>query len=153
MANETPTSELKRLGQEQDKTRRDEVFGGLSAAERAEYDVKRVRIHALEREIQASAAAEEISKSAKADNGSSGTNGRKQIILRVRLASPTAAAKRISLTTLLHLQRDAASTKPTNQSKWIADGVLLPMSCRGSSRILKTVSGTGPMLLPVFASG
>src|SRR6516164_1683405 len=67
MAKETPSSELKRLRNEQDKTRRDEVFGGLSQKEWAEYYVKSDRIHQLESEIRASAAADEISKSARAN--------------------------------------------------------------------------------------
>jgi hypothetical protein len=37
MAQERPESELARLRKEQDQTRHDEVFGGLSLAERTEY--------------------------------------------------------------------------------------------------------------------
>jgi hypothetical protein len=43
-----PKSELARLRTEQYKTRQDEVFGGLSHAERAEYDSRKERIHDLE---------------------------------------------------------------------------------------------------------
>ena len=67
MAREKHESELKRLRTEQSKTRQDEVFGGLSPAELAEYNRKSERIHELESEIQASAVAEEISRSAKAE--------------------------------------------------------------------------------------
>lgn len=49
MRNETLKSELLRLREEQSKTRQDEVFGGLSAAERSAYDIKADRIHKLER--------------------------------------------------------------------------------------------------------
>ncbi|MCU1304318.1 MAG: hypothetical protein JWQ87_4602 [Candidatus Sulfotelmatobacter sp.] len=41
-------SELTRLIGDQDKARNDQVFGGLSPAERAEYDRKAERIHDLE---------------------------------------------------------------------------------------------------------
>jgi hypothetical protein len=58
VAKEKPESELRRLRTEQGKTRRDEVFGGLSRAERAEYDKKAERIRRLEGEIQESAIAE-----------------------------------------------------------------------------------------------
>jgi len=49
VAKEQPESELKRLRNEQSKARQDEVFGGLSHAERAEYNGKAERIHELER--------------------------------------------------------------------------------------------------------
>ena len=49
MKNETPESELTRLRWEQRETRRDEVFGGLSAAEQSAYEIKADRIHELER--------------------------------------------------------------------------------------------------------
>jgi hypothetical protein len=55
MAMEKPEAELKRLRIEQYKTLRDEVFGGLTLAEQAEYNRKSDQIHELEREIQASA--------------------------------------------------------------------------------------------------
>jgi len=67
MAKEKSECELKRLRTEQNKTRQDEVFGGLSPAERAEYEGKSERIHELESEIQASAVAEKSSQSAKAE--------------------------------------------------------------------------------------
>lgn len=57
MRSEKPGSELRRLQTEQSKTRHDEIFGGLSPEERAEYDRKADRIHKLESEIQASAGA------------------------------------------------------------------------------------------------
>jgi hypothetical protein len=67
VAKEKPESELKRLRTEQEKTRRDEVFGGLSPAERAEYNRKAEQIHRLEGEIQTSAVAEKSSQSTKAE--------------------------------------------------------------------------------------
>jgi hypothetical protein len=66
MAREKHEFELKRLRTEQSKTRQDEVFGGLSPAELAEYNRKSERIHELESEIHASAVAEKKSRSAKA---------------------------------------------------------------------------------------
>ena len=51
MRNETPSSELIRLLKEQRKTQQDEVFGGLSPAERAAYDIRQDRIHDLERDV------------------------------------------------------------------------------------------------------
>jgi hypothetical protein len=47
MTKEKPESELARLTQEQRKAGQDEIFGGFSAAERAEYDRKAGRINAL----------------------------------------------------------------------------------------------------------
>ena len=52
MAKEKYESELKRLRSEQNKTRQDEVFGGMSTAERAKYDGKAEQIHRLESEIR-----------------------------------------------------------------------------------------------------
>jgi hypothetical protein len=60
-------AELKRLLKEQRKARQDEVFGGFSPAERAEYEGKADRIHALESEIQASAVSKKGSLSARAE--------------------------------------------------------------------------------------
>ena len=57
MVQKTSQSELTRLRKEQNKARQNEVFGGLSPAERAEYNGKAERIHDLESEIQASAVA------------------------------------------------------------------------------------------------
>jgi hypothetical protein len=67
VAPEKPEAELKRLLKEQNKARQDEVFGGFSPAERAEYEGKKDRIHALESEIQASAGSKKSSMSAKAE--------------------------------------------------------------------------------------
>jgi hypothetical protein len=61
MAMEKRETELKRLRTEQNKTRQDEVFGGLSRAEQAEYNRKADRIHELEGKIQARAVAEKSS--------------------------------------------------------------------------------------------
>lgn len=66
MAKEKPESELTRLRVEQEKTRRDEVFGGLSPAERTEYEKKADRIRTLESQIQASAVAKKSSQNATA---------------------------------------------------------------------------------------
>jgi len=54
VATEQPESELKRLREEQRKTRQDEVFGALSPAEEAAYNGKARRVHELERELRAS---------------------------------------------------------------------------------------------------
>jgi hypothetical protein len=62
MATEKRESELERLRREQSKTRHDEVYGGLSPAEQAEYNRKSDRIHELEGEIQASAIAEQTTR-------------------------------------------------------------------------------------------
>ena len=51
MAKEKTDVELKRLRTESKKTREDEVFGGLSPTERAEYKLTEARIHELESEI------------------------------------------------------------------------------------------------------
>jgi hypothetical protein len=67
VAHEKPESELRRLRTEQSKTRRDEVFGGLSHAERAEYNARAERIHKLENEIQATAVAKKSSPPAEAN--------------------------------------------------------------------------------------
>ncbi|MGB8987232.1 MAG: hypothetical protein WCC37_11560 [Candidatus Sulfotelmatobacter sp.] len=56
MAKEKPQSELKRLFDEQSKALEDEVFGGLSLAERARFETKSKRINALAIELAASAA-------------------------------------------------------------------------------------------------
>ena len=65
MAREKPTSELLRLLKEQTKALEDEVFGGLSSAERAEYNRKTKRINELEIEIAATAAARKGPRSAR----------------------------------------------------------------------------------------
>jgi hypothetical protein len=57
MVQKKSLSELTLLQKEQNKARQDEVFGGLSPAERAEYDGRAERIHELEGEIRASAGA------------------------------------------------------------------------------------------------
>jgi hypothetical protein len=54
---EKPKSELLRLFKEQTKTLEEEVFGGLSPAERAQYDRKTRRINELEMDLAASAVA------------------------------------------------------------------------------------------------
>ena len=53
-------AELARLWKEQAKARRDEVFGGFSAAERSSYEARAERIHVLESELN-SAMREEVS--------------------------------------------------------------------------------------------
>lgn len=51
MSDETPKSEMIRLRGEQRKTREDEVFLGLSAAEWVEYEQKEDRIREIERNL------------------------------------------------------------------------------------------------------
>jgi hypothetical protein len=48
MERESPETEVLRLLKEQNKARQDEVFGGLSTAERADYNRKAARILELE---------------------------------------------------------------------------------------------------------
>lgn len=60
MVEEKPQAELIRLRKEQNKARRDEVFGGLSPAELAEYDGKAERIHELENYFLTGAFAKKI---------------------------------------------------------------------------------------------
>jgi hypothetical protein len=45
-------SELARLQREQQRARQDEVFGGLSATERAAYNTRQDRIHELEHPVE-----------------------------------------------------------------------------------------------------
>jgi hypothetical protein len=66
MPKEDPKSELKRLRKERDRTWRDEIFGGLSLAERAECDRKSKRIQELEIELQARAVDKKSSEAATA---------------------------------------------------------------------------------------
>jgi hypothetical protein len=49
MADETPDDELVRLRKAQRKARQDEVYGGMSRTERAEYDSRAERIRELEK--------------------------------------------------------------------------------------------------------
>jgi hypothetical protein len=51
MQTKTPQLELDRLRQQQSKARQDEVFGGLSKAERAGYNARQDRIRELERDL------------------------------------------------------------------------------------------------------
>jgi hypothetical protein len=48
MEDETPHAELLRLRKAQDKARQDEVYGGMSHAEKAEYYSRAERIRELE---------------------------------------------------------------------------------------------------------
>ena len=57
MEHETPQAEVMRLLREQNQMRQDEVFGGLSLLERADYNRKNLRINELEIELQAEAIA------------------------------------------------------------------------------------------------
>ncbi|MGA8622231.1 MAG: hypothetical protein WB660_27385 [Candidatus Sulfotelmatobacter sp.] len=68
MEKENPQSELSRLRKEQSKARQDEVFGGLSPAERAEYNEKAKRIDELKIELRASAAANSSKRGTKAEH-------------------------------------------------------------------------------------
>jgi hypothetical protein len=54
MVEKKTQSELTQVRKDQDKARQDEVFGGLSPAEWAEYNGRAERIHELESETQAS---------------------------------------------------------------------------------------------------
>jgi hypothetical protein len=65
MLEERPQSELTRLRKEPNKARHDGVFGGLSSAEKAEYNRKAERIHELQSKSQASAVAKKSAQSAK----------------------------------------------------------------------------------------
>jgi hypothetical protein len=58
MKRETPQTEIMRLLREQIQSREDEVFGGLSRAERADYNRKDARINHLEILLQAQATAQ-----------------------------------------------------------------------------------------------
>jgi hypothetical protein len=71
MEHEALKTELSRLFKEQTTALEDEVFGGLSLAEREEYDRRTNRINELEIEIQTSAVTKKSSQSAK-------TNQRRQ---------------------------------------------------------------------------
>ncbi len=53
---ENPQAEWKRLREEQLKARRDEVFGGLTPAERMAYEVRRRRLQELQGELWLEAA-------------------------------------------------------------------------------------------------
>jgi hypothetical protein len=52
LAEEDPRPELGRLLKEQYKTRQDELYGGLSGDERAEYDAKAERIDELKKQLE-----------------------------------------------------------------------------------------------------
>jgi hypothetical protein len=60
MEKETPQTEIMRLLREQIQSREEEVFGGLSRAERAEYNRKSARINHLEILLQAEAIAQHL---------------------------------------------------------------------------------------------
>ncbi len=51
MESESEESELTRLREEQRETRHDEIFGGLSLAERATYQSRATRIDELQRHL------------------------------------------------------------------------------------------------------
>ncbi len=55
MRKESLQVELTRLQKEQAKTRRDEVFGGLSPEERSAYNFRQARVRELEHDLGASA--------------------------------------------------------------------------------------------------
>jgi hypothetical protein len=62
MEDETPHDELVRLLKSQLKTRENEVFGGLSYAEQAEYDSRAERIRELEKGATEEAQISELRK-------------------------------------------------------------------------------------------
>ena len=59
VAVETPKSELARLRKEQRQARQDEVYGGFSKSERAEYDSRAERIHELDSQLLTKTSADE----------------------------------------------------------------------------------------------
>ena len=59
MAVENPKSELARLREEQRQARQDEVYGGFSKSERAEYDTRAQRIHELDSQLLTMTSADE----------------------------------------------------------------------------------------------
>lgn len=67
MLTETPVFELNRLRMELSKIRQDEVFGGLSPAEQAEYNRKAERIHELMGTSHVSTTSEKSAWAAKAE--------------------------------------------------------------------------------------
>jgi hypothetical protein len=111
MAKEKSESELKRLRTEQNKTRQDEVFGGLSPAERAEYEGKSERIHELESEIQASAVAEKRSQSAKAEQKRQWNKEPETDTPQAEAHQPTAAEKKIRRTALTDSRKATGKAK------------------------------------------
>jgi hypothetical protein len=52
VAEEKPKTELARLRDEQQQARQNEVYGGFSESERAEYDARGERIHELGTQLQ-----------------------------------------------------------------------------------------------------
>jgi hypothetical protein len=58
VAEENPKSELARLRKRQRQARQDEVYGGFSKSERAEYDSRAERINELELQLQTLASAD-----------------------------------------------------------------------------------------------
>jgi hypothetical protein len=67
MVEEKPQFELIRLRKEQNKARHDEVFGGMSPAERAAYNRKSGRIHELQIDFQVNAFTKKSLWSAKSE--------------------------------------------------------------------------------------
>jgi Skp family chaperone for outer membrane proteins len=59
VAVENPKSELARLLKEQRQARQDEVYGGFSKSERAEYDTREERIHELDTQLLTMTSADE----------------------------------------------------------------------------------------------
>ena len=55
---ESPKSELARLRKRQRQARQDEVYGGFSKSERAEYDSRAERINELDAQLQTLASAD-----------------------------------------------------------------------------------------------
>ena len=100
MAKENPESELKRLFKKQDKALEDEVFRGVSSAERAQYDRKLKRINELTIELSASAVAQGVRSPQRPSRSASGTKNLKPIPIKLRLISPTAAEKKTRRTRL-----------------------------------------------------
>ena len=57
---ESPKSELARLHNPQRQARQDEVYGGFSKSERAEYDSRAERINELDAQLQTLASADKV---------------------------------------------------------------------------------------------
>jgi hypothetical protein len=68
------SNELKRLLQEQSKTRHEEVFGGMSAGEKGEYARKEKRINELEIELVVKAKKRSFKGSSRATGKTKGEN-------------------------------------------------------------------------------
>jgi hypothetical protein len=67
VAEENPRSELARLREEQRQARQDEVYGGFSESERAEYDTRAERIFELDAQLMTMTSADEAAAEQRRD--------------------------------------------------------------------------------------